>query len=192
MKESSSNLESPGTGGVFAVKGRTYRREDDKSHLKCTHSGSTRHTRNECFKIVGYPEWWSSTKKTGERKSARFSDHNRTGRAAVGWSTDEPSSMEEGEKQGAAMNITGIKGGEGDLLSNSNDAQEQQKEIGLRGVGCGKSQEPQPFKWKENHVRHIHHPIIFHLLLILHLILKGVASLIVVLQIQCHMTRTIS
>ena len=45
--EPSSNLESPGTGGVFMAKGRTYRREDDKAHLKCTHCGGTRHTRNE-------------------------------------------------------------------------------------------------------------------------------------------------
>ena len=45
--------------------------------------------------------------------------------------------MEEGENQGAAMNIKGIKEREGDLLSN--DAQEQK--IGLRGVGC-ENQEP--------------------------------------------------
>ena len=132
-KEPSSDLESLGTGGVFAVKGRTYRREDDKSHLKCTHCGGTRHTKNECFKLVGYPEWWPDTKKKGAKEPARFSDHNRTGRAAVGWSTDEHSFIEEGKNQGADMNITSIKEREGDLLSNG--AQEQKK-IGLRGVGC--------------------------------------------------------
>ena len=35
-KEPSSDLESSGTGGVFAFKGRTYPWEGDKSHLKCT------------------------------------------------------------------------------------------------------------------------------------------------------------
>ena len=45
--EPSSDLESPGTDGVFAFKGRPYRREDEKTHLKYTHCGGTRHTRNE-------------------------------------------------------------------------------------------------------------------------------------------------
>ena len=124
-KEPSSDLESSGTSGVFAVKGRTSQREVDKSHLKCTHCGGMRHTKNECFKLVGYLEWWSDTKKKGAKEPARFSDYNRTGRAAVGWSTDEHSSMEEGENQGAAMNIIGIKEREGDLLSNG--AHEQKK-----------------------------------------------------------------
>ena len=35
----------------------------DKSKLKCSHCGGTRHTREQCFKIVGYPEWWKNTKK---------------------------------------------------------------------------------------------------------------------------------
>ena len=70
--EPSSDLESPGSGGVFTAKGRTYRREDDKSHLKCTYCGGTRHTRNECFKLVGYPEWWPDTKKKGEKKPTHF------------------------------------------------------------------------------------------------------------------------
>ena len=90
--EPSSDLESPSTGGVFTAKGRTYRRDDDKAHLKCTYCGGTRHTRNECFKLVGYPEWWPDAKKKGERKPGRFSDQNRTRKAAVGWSTEAPRS----------------------------------------------------------------------------------------------------
>ncbi|KAG8654374.1 hypothetical protein MANES_05G142578v8 [Manihot esculenta] len=35
---------------------------DDKSGLKCTHCGGSRHTRDGCFKIIGYPEWWEENK----------------------------------------------------------------------------------------------------------------------------------
>ncbi|KAG8650848.1 hypothetical protein MANES_07G073922v8 [Manihot esculenta] len=35
---------------------------DDKSSLKCTHCGGSRHTRDGCFKIIGYPEWWEENK----------------------------------------------------------------------------------------------------------------------------------
>ncbi|KAG8634305.1 hypothetical protein MANES_17G034799v8 [Manihot esculenta] len=35
---------------------------DDKSGLKCTHCGESRHTRDGCFKIIGYSEWWKENK----------------------------------------------------------------------------------------------------------------------------------
>ena len=95
--EPSSDLESPGSGGVFTAKGRTYRQEDDKTHLKCSHCGGIRHTKNECFKLVGYSEWWPDTKKKGEKKPARFSDQHRTRKVAMGWSTERHASMDEDE-----------------------------------------------------------------------------------------------
>ena len=108
----SSDFESPDTGGIFSVKGKSYRREDERSHLKCTYCGGTRHTRNECFKLVGYPEWWPDSKKRGERKpTARFSDQTRMGKAAVGWRQERSTTMEEGEKPGEAMNVTGKEEG---------------------------------------------------------------------------------
>ena len=107
--EPSSNLESPSTGGVFTAKERSYQRDDEKTHLKCTYCGGTRHTRNECFKLVGYPEWWPDTKKKGERKPTRFPDQNQTVIAAVGWSTEALASLEEGE----AMNVSSTRSKEG-------------------------------------------------------------------------------
>ena len=108
----SSDFESLDTGGIFSVKGKSYRREDERSHLKCTYCGGTRHTRNECFKLVGYPEWWPDSKKRGERKpAARFSDQTRMGKAAVGWRQERSTTMEEGEKPGEAMNVTGKEEG---------------------------------------------------------------------------------
>ena len=100
-QEPSLDLNSSGSGGVFMARKieRPYRRDDDKSHLKCTHCGGTRHTKNECFKLVGYPEWWPDAKRRGERKPARFSEQNRTGQVAMGWSTEGHTPIDEAEKK---------------------------------------------------------------------------------------------
>lgn len=35
----------------------------DKPKLRCNHCGMTKHTKDQCFKLVGYPEWWSDGHK---------------------------------------------------------------------------------------------------------------------------------
>jgi len=45
------------------------RDKEDKSHLHCTHCGMKKHTKETCFKIVGYPEWWEDFKQNN-RKAA--------------------------------------------------------------------------------------------------------------------------
>ena len=91
-KEPSSELDSSGSGGVFAVRGRSersYRKNDERSHLQCTHCGGMRHTKNECFKLlVGYPDWWPNTRKKGAKMTGQLSDQPRPGRAAIVSSTD--------------------------------------------------------------------------------------------------------
>ena len=52
----------------------------DKSKLKCSHCGGTRHTREQCFEIVGYPEWWKNTKK----KQQNDANRGRASMAATG------------------------------------------------------------------------------------------------------------
>ena len=104
-KEPSSEIESSGIGRGFVVKGKPYQRNDDKSHLRCTHCGGTRHTTNECFKLVGYPEWWPNTKKKGTKESQKFSD-NRIGRAAIGLSKIGDVISEEEREEGVALNST--------------------------------------------------------------------------------------
>ena len=37
--------------------------KEDKSHLHCTHYGMKKHTKETCFKILGYPEWWEDFKQ---------------------------------------------------------------------------------------------------------------------------------
>nr|GEY12892.1 hypothetical protein [Tanacetum cinerariifolium] len=43
---------------------------DDKSHLKCEECGMNRHTKDQCFKIIGYPDWWTDGHKTASNKGA--------------------------------------------------------------------------------------------------------------------------
>lgn len=45
----------------------------DKSKLKCDYCNGTKHTRETCFKLVGYPEWWPNPKIRG--KSSSSSSH---------------------------------------------------------------------------------------------------------------------
>ncbi|KAJ0565735.1 hypothetical protein HanIR_Chr06g0265931 [Helianthus annuus] len=35
----------------------------DKSRLKYDHYGMTKHTKEQCFRLVGYPEWWADGHK---------------------------------------------------------------------------------------------------------------------------------
>nr|GEV48710.1 putative Gag-polypeptide of LTR copia-type [Tanacetum cinerariifolium] len=44
---------------------------DDKSHLKCEECGMNRHTKDQCFKIIGYPDWWTDGHKTVSNKGAK-------------------------------------------------------------------------------------------------------------------------
>nr|GEV06246.1 hypothetical protein [Tanacetum cinerariifolium] len=42
---------------------------DDKSHLKCEECGISRHTKEQCFRIVGYPDWWTDGNKKGTKSA---------------------------------------------------------------------------------------------------------------------------
>jgi GAG-pre-integrase domain/gag-polypeptide of LTR copia-type len=54
----------------------------DKSGLKCTHCGQTRHTKDQCFQLVGYPDWYKDKRKGKHTGSGR-------GRAAMAQSDRE-------------------------------------------------------------------------------------------------------
>ena len=67
-------------GRGLAIKRRSetsFRRENgDRTHLKCTHCGGTKHTKEGCFKLIGYPQWWEEHK---HRKAATKATVSRTG-----------------------------------------------------------------------------------------------------------------
>nr|GFB49733.1 ribonuclease H-like domain-containing protein [Tanacetum cinerariifolium]GFB87502.1 ribonuclease H-like domain-containing protein [Tanacetum cinerariifolium] len=65
--------ETEGVGLV--IKG--YRRNDgkkpfvkeDKSHLTCEECSMSKHTKEQCFRIVGYPNWWTDGHNKGTKNS---------------------------------------------------------------------------------------------------------------------------
>ncbi|VFQ90027.1 unnamed protein product [Cuscuta campestris] len=42
---------------------------EDKSKLKCTYCGETKHTEDGCFKRIRYPDWWPDSRKRGKKLS---------------------------------------------------------------------------------------------------------------------------
>nr|GFA98668.1 putative Gag-polypeptide of LTR copia-type [Tanacetum cinerariifolium] len=41
--------------------------KEDKTHQKCGNCGKTRHTEDQCFKLVRYPDWWNDGHKKGNK-----------------------------------------------------------------------------------------------------------------------------
>ncbi|XLR07165.1 hypothetical protein S83_035103, partial [Arachis hypogaea] len=67
---------------------------EDKSHLYCTHCGMNKHTKETCFRIVGYLEWWEDNHKKSKNKSSQ-------GRGATAVGIPEvTSSSGTGEEEG--------------------------------------------------------------------------------------------
>ncbi|KAJ0494379.1 hypothetical protein HanRHA438_Chr12g0564211 [Helianthus annuus] len=71
----------------------------DKSKLKCDHCGMAKHTKEQCFKIVGYPDWWADGHKKGRAA------------AAVGNQETTSSGGSSGEHQKLAGGLDGIDKG---------------------------------------------------------------------------------
>ncbi|KAJ0613749.1 hypothetical protein HanRHA438_Chr02g0050231 [Helianthus annuus] len=57
----------------------------DKSRLRCDHCGMAKHTKEQCFKLVGYPEWWVDGHKKGKAAAAV----GNQGTTSSGGSSDE-------------------------------------------------------------------------------------------------------
>ena len=48
--------------------------------MKCSHFGGSRHTKDGCFKIIGYPDWWDDLQK---RKAATKAPTSQTSGKAL-------------------------------------------------------------------------------------------------------------
>ena len=78
---SSSNIA---LGAVMASKGLKRGKPKSKPQsdgTKCTHCGNVKHTRETCFKLHGYPEWWNDFQAW--KKCEGISTNEDTRRAAV-------------------------------------------------------------------------------------------------------------
>ncbi|KAJ0948539.1 hypothetical protein HanRHA438_Chr01g0028421 [Helianthus annuus] len=69
LRSGPSDNESTEIGMGLAAKDWSQRTKfrprdkEDKSKLFCTYCQMKRHTKDQCFKIVGYPEWWGDGQK---------------------------------------------------------------------------------------------------------------------------------
>ena len=67
-----------------AAKPPNRKEESDKSHLKCTHCGGTKHTKDGCFKLIGYPDWWPDSKKRGTKATVAMAAGSQSTTFAIG------------------------------------------------------------------------------------------------------------
>ncbi|XP_071708084.1 uncharacterized protein [Rutidosis leptorrhynchoides] len=58
--------------GLYSKNQRTsnYLSSKDKDNLVCEECGMKRHTKDQCFRRVGYPEWWNDGYKKGKASMA--------------------------------------------------------------------------------------------------------------------------
>ncbi|KAJ9544663.1 hypothetical protein OSB04_024370 [Centaurea solstitialis] len=69
----------------------------DKSKLYCTHCQIKKHTKEQCFRLVGYPEWWGDCHK--QKSNQRFkSDGKGASVAGVG---EDP--IEKGQQESSTV-----------------------------------------------------------------------------------------
>ncbi|KAJ0939340.1 hypothetical protein HanRHA438_Chr02g0059991 [Helianthus annuus] len=83
----------------------------DKTKLKCEHCGMMKHTKEQCFKLVGYPEWWADGHKKGKAAAAEGSQVTTSGGGSRGGG-DQAGKDEGGTAFLAA--VEGMEKGEAD------------------------------------------------------------------------------
>lgn len=74
----------PGPGAVMASKGfksANLKLKTQSDGAKCTHFGNMKHTRETCFKLHGYPEWWNDFQSRKKREGAGTKES--TGKATI-------------------------------------------------------------------------------------------------------------
>ncbi|KAF5783821.1 putative RNA-directed DNA polymerase [Helianthus annuus] len=59
----------------------TGNKNDPKAKLKCDHCGKPRHTKDQCFHLVGYPDWWEIGPKRNNKDEGKR-DTSTTGQGS--------------------------------------------------------------------------------------------------------------
>ncbi|CAH1428172.1 unnamed protein product [Lactuca virosa] len=89
--------------------------KEDTTNLKCDHCGMSRHTKEQCFRLVGYPEWWAdghkkSTKGLGPEKGrAPTTDKNIDRKTATGFGGVAATGIDEEDESFSMETCTGGK-----------------------------------------------------------------------------------
>ena len=168
------NQASGSRGGGRSGTGRNRRsEEEDKSKLVCSYCKRKRHTKESCFELVGYPDWWeekhgkpqppwapwghaaavvggsgigavsSSWSATAQPASATAQPTNRTGDTTI----------QSANKTGAANFVAGGSGSViGDWSAELENGGEAAPNLGSGTLGFGGSfiRDPQTFQKSEN------------------------------------------
>lgn len=100
-------VRPPIRSGSAKGSGSSFRDKIDKSKMKCSHCGMTKHTKETCFKLVGYPEWWEDNHKPpkenrGRATVAMAAPGASAGESRGGCSTSEHNDGNEGEREARA------------------------------------------------------------------------------------------
>ncbi|KAJ0622886.1 hypothetical protein HanIR_Chr01g0025661 [Helianthus annuus] len=109
LKSTSSDGDSTEIGMVLAAKDSIQRfkfkpkEKEDKSKLYCTHCKMKKHTKETCFRLVGYPEWWDEGPK--DKNNQRFKSD---GKGASATSSGEEPAWKGQEKQGSSTGFGGM------------------------------------------------------------------------------------
>ncbi|XP_042027341.1 uncharacterized protein LOC121774557 [Salvia splendens] len=67
----SAHRPSPHRSGGNADGNWNKKTEEEKLRLTCTHCGKKKHTRDTCFELHGYPEWWEEWKSKPPPRGGR-------------------------------------------------------------------------------------------------------------------------
>ena len=87
--------------------------------LGCSHCGGSRHTKEGCFKLVGYPNWWDDLLK---RKAATKAPAPRTGGKANLATTNHPDEIPSSYEQ------SGMALGKGETTIDELETREREEE----------------------------------------------------------------
>nr|GEU71493.1 hypothetical protein [Tanacetum cinerariifolium] len=78
--------------------------KEDKTHQKCGNCGKTRHTEDQCFELVSYPDWWNDGHKKGnkglrsERGKARIVNNESNRKNATSFGDVVAATPDEGDE----------------------------------------------------------------------------------------------
>ena len=75
-------------------------RREDRTNLRCSHCSSKGHTKDGCFKLIGYPDWWEDLQK---KKATTKAPASRIGGKALLAAIDPTGGSDEG---GVCMEIS--------------------------------------------------------------------------------------
>ncbi|KAH9666171.1 retrovirus-related pol polyprotein from transposon RE1 [Citrus sinensis] len=69
IRQSKLNKKVDSETSAMIARQQSQRKFVDKSSLHCTHCRKKGHTKEQCFEIIGYPDWWDTRKKNTKHGS---------------------------------------------------------------------------------------------------------------------------